>query len=231
VGALDVQLTISAATDSVIVAADRGGFCKPIRPDIDHGDHVRQKSRVCLYNGSEGRNFQALLLLQPGAAPRGHGRGQFRRRQPATRRSRCPRTAFRPKPITPAWMARSTPILGCRSTVAYVPSPEAIETVSVSTNAFDAEQGSAGGAAINVTIKSGTNDLHGVLFERNTNQDLDAVNNYFSHPGRLAKNIQNQYGFAVGGPVWIPQFIHGRNKFFWFMDYETHPRRVSMRPM
>ena len=77
--------------------------------------------------------------------------------------------------------------------VAYVPPPEAIETVSVSANAFDAEQGAAGSAAINVTIKSGTNNLHGVLFERNTNNDLTAVNNYFYHPGRLAKNVFNQY--------------------------------------
>src|SRR5208283_2776728 len=103
---------------------------------------------------------------------------------------------------------------------AYVPSPEAIETVSVSANSFDAEQGAAGGAAINVVIKSGTNNLHGVAFERNTNQDLDAINNYFSHPGRLAKNIQNQYGFAIGGPVWIPKIVHGKNKLFWFMDWE-----------
>ena len=42
----------------------------------------------------------------------------------------------------------------------------------------------------------------------------------FSHPGRLAKNILNQYGFAIGGPVWIPKIIHGKNKLFWFMDYE-----------
>jgi hypothetical protein len=67
--------------------------------------------------------------------------------------------------------------------VAYVPSPEAIETVGVSANSFDAEQGAAGGAAINVIIKSGTNNLHGVVFERNTNNAFDAINNYFSHPG------------------------------------------------
>ena len=94
--------------------------------------------------------------------------------------------------------------------MAYVPSPEAIDTVSVSTNAFDAEQGAAGGAAINVTIKSGTNNLHGVAFERNTNQDFDAVNNYFSHPGRLAKNIHK--------PVWIRHRRSG-------LDSQNHSRQ------
>jgi hypothetical protein len=93
--------------------------------------------------------------------------------------------------------------------------------VSVSTNAFDAGQGAAGGAFVNVVIKSGTNDLHGVFFERNTNNDFDAINNYFSHPGTLAKNIQNQFGFAIGGPVVIPKVVHGRNKLFWFMSYES----------
>ena len=48
---------------------------------------------------------------------------------------------------------------------AYIPALEAIETVNVVTNSFDAEQGLAGGAAINVQIRSGTNDFHGSAFE------------------------------------------------------------------
>ncbi|MBV8898746.1 MAG: TonB-dependent receptor, partial [Verrucomicrobia bacterium] len=105
--------------------------------------------------------------------------------------------------------------------IAYVPSPEAIQTVAVSTNAYDAEQGMAGGAAVNVAIKTGTNDLHGSFFERNTNNSFDAINNVFTRPGRLSKNIQNQFGFTLGGPVWIPKIIHGRDKLFWFMSYES----------
>ena len=173
------------------------------------------------YNGTEGRNFQALLLLQPGATTTA-GTGE------ANSAAGNPQRAITVSENGISSQANNTRLDGAIDAypwlpvnVAYVPSPEAIETVSVSTNAFDAEQGSAGGAAINVTIKSGTNDLHGVAFERNTNQDFDAVNNYFTHPGRLAKNVQNQYGFAIGGPVWIPKIIHGRNKLFWFMDYEN----------
>jgi hypothetical protein len=92
-----------------------------------------------------------------------------------------------------------------------VPPGEAIQYVNVSANAFDAEQGTAGGAAVNVSIRSGTNKLHGSLFERNTNNQLAAVNNYFSHPGRLSKNIFNQYGFSLGGPIWIPKVVHGKD--------------------
>ena len=55
---------------------------------------------------------------------------------------------------------------------AYVPALESLETVNVVTNSFDAEQGLAGGSAINVQIKSGTNTLHGSAFEYHTNEEL-----------------------------------------------------------
>src|SRR5262249_8192782 len=57
---------------------------------------------------------------------------------------------------------------------AYVPGLESIETVNVVSNSFDAEQGLAGGAAINVQTKSGTNDLHGSAFEYYTGQRIKA---------------------------------------------------------
>src|SRR5258706_9717685 len=109
--------------------------------------------------------------------------------------------------------------------IAYVTQVESIQTVNVSTNAFDAEQGAAGGVAVNVMIKSGTNQLHGAMFERNQNNDMTAVN-YFSHTSPLNKNVFNQFGFAIGGPIWIPKLYNGRNKLFFFMDYQG-TRRVQ----
>jgi hypothetical protein len=216
---VDVQLAISSVTQSVVVSAD-SVVLQTDKADI-HTEITPTEVESLPYNGSEGRNFQALLLLQPGANTTA-GTGE------ANSAAGNPQRAITVSENGISSQANNTRLDGAIDAypwlpvnVAYVPSPEAIDTVSVSTNAFDAEQGAAGGAAINVTIKSGTNNLHGVLFERNTNQDFDAVNNYFSHPGRLAKNIQNQYGFAVGGPVWIPKIVHGRNKWFWFMDYEN----------
>src|SRR5262245_33619322 len=84
---------------------------------------------------------------------------------------------------------------------AYVPALEAIETVNVVTNSFDAEQGLAGGAAINVQIKSGTNDFHGSAFEYHSDQALKA-RDYFRPPQNAkGKFIQNQYGGTLGGPI------------------------------
>src|SRR5438067_1909898 len=76
---------------------------------------------------------------------------------------------------------------------AYMPPLEAIETVNVVTNSMDAEQGLAGGAAINVTMKSGTNEFHGSGFEYHVNSALKAKNVFFTE-AKKPKFIQNQYG-------------------------------------
>src|SRR5437667_6648935 len=106
---------------------------------------------------------------------------------------------------------------------AYVPPMEAIETVNVVTNSFDAEQGLAGGSAINVQIKSGTNNLHGSAFEYHTNEKL-RTQNYFAPPGtQKGKWRYNQYGGTWGGPV-------VRNRLFYFVSYEgTRDRQFLSR--
>jgi hypothetical protein len=97
--------------------------------------------------------------------------------------------------------------------VAYVPALESIETVNVVSNSFDAEQGLAGGAAISVQIKSGTNNFRGSAFEYHTNEALRA-NNYFAPPGTTKGTWRyHQYGGTLGGPI-------RRNKLFFFASYE-----------
>jgi len=96
---------------------------------------------------------------------------------------------------------------------AYVPALESLETVNVVTSSFDAEQGLAGGSAINVQIKSGTNNLHGSLFEYHTNEKL-RTRNYFAPAGTpKGQTRYNQYGGTWGGPIL-------RNKLFYFVSYE-----------
>jgi hypothetical protein len=88
--------------------------------------------------------------------------------------------------------------------VAYVPPANAIETVNVTTNSFDAEQGMAGGAAVNVQIKSGTNRFHGEGHEAHTDQNFDARNYFQTDPTLFPKKNrynQNQFGGSFGGPL------------------------------
>ncbi|MGH9675209.1 MAG: TonB-dependent receptor domain-containing protein [Bryobacteraceae bacterium] len=105
----------------------------------------------------------------------------------------------------------------------YTPALEAIDNVNISTNSFDAETGLAGGAAINVSIKSGTNALHGAAFWFH-NSNATKAKPFFLPPGeRMPKAIFNQNGGTVGGPI-----IH--NKLFFFGSYEgTYDRQHASR--
>ncbi len=103
---------------------------------------------------------------------------------------------------------------------AYVPALESIETVNVVTNSFDAEQGLAGGAAINVQIKSGTNEFHGSAFEYHANHKLNAKNFFTPQDRGKNKFIQNQYGGTIGGPI-------KKDKLFFFASYEGTKNRQN----
>ena len=105
----------------------------------------------------------------------------------------------------------------------YTPALESIETVNVTTNSFDAETGLAGGAAINVQVKSGGNDLHGSLFEYHNSNATKAKPFFLPAGERKPKAIFNQMGGTVGGPI-------VRNKLFFFGSYEgTFDRQFATR--
>ena len=107
------------------------------------------------------------------------------------------------------------------------PSIDFIQEFKVQTNSYAAEYGRAMGAVVNVTTKSGTNDLHGTAFEFLRNEKLDAKN-FFDLPDRPKPPFKrNQYGFAVGGPVYIPRVFNGKNRAFFFADYEGTAIRQS----
>ncbi len=107
------------------------------------------------------------------------------------------------------------------------PSIDGIQEFKVQTNAYAAEYGRAMGAVVNVTTKSGTNDLHGTAFEFLRNEKMDAKN--FFDPAEKPKPSfkRNQYGFSVGGPVMIPKVLNGKNKVFFFGDFEQTAIRQS----
>ena len=105
---------------------------------------------------------------------------------------------------------------GWTSTVAAA-SVEAITQFAVQSSNFSAEYGQAMGAFYNFTTKSGTNQLHGSAYELWTNEVLDSAQP-FNH--LLNKDRKNDYGFTVGGPVWIPKLYDGRNHTFFFFNLE-----------
>jgi len=107
------------------------------------------------------------------------------------------------------------------------PAPDAIAEFKVQTNSMSAEFGRSGGAVLNVTIKSGTNQLHGTLYEFLRNSALDAKNFFDDPASPIPPFKQNQFGFSVGGPVLIPKIYDGRNRTFFFFDYQGTRIRIG----
>ena len=114
------------------------------------------------------------------------------------------------------------------------PSIEAITEFTVDTNGFKAEYGHAAGGIMTFTSKSGTNALHGSAYEFLRNNAFDANNFFNNSGGRNADNTlkrkapiykQNDFGFTVGGPVYLPKLYHGKNKTFFFFSYEGFRNR------
>lgn len=109
---------------------------------------------------------------------------------------------------------------------AFTPSIEAIQEFKVQTSSYSAEYGQGSGAIVEISMKSGTNQLHGTIFEFLRNDKFDAED-YFLNFGRtpsaglLPKNRlrRNQFGAVVSGPVRLPHY-NGRNRTFWAFDFE-----------
>ena len=155
------------------------------------------------------RNYQSLIDLVPGATP-----GAFQNANtdtPARALTTNINGTNRNNNNTKLDGAVNVFIWLPHHTV-YVPPAETIETVNVTTNNFDADQGMAGGAAITVVTKSGTNQLHGSAFGYLENSYFGAKNYFFTDP-KKPKSIRTIPGFTVGGPII-------KNKLFFFGGYE-----------
>jgi hypothetical protein len=108
-----------------------------------------------------------------------------------------------------------------------LPPVDAVEEFKVQTSDFSAEFGRSGAAVLNATIKSGTNEFHGDVWEFFRNDKLDAAD-FFENQHQVPKGDlqQNQFGFTAGGPLYIPKVFNGKNKVFLFGDYQAL-RRVQ----
>ncbi|MBL8213794.1 MAG: TonB-dependent receptor [Bryobacterales bacterium] len=104
-----------------------------------------------------------------------------------------------------------------------IPTIDAIEEFKIETNALAAEFGRTGGAVINAIYKSGTNDFHGTVYDFWKNRVLNA-NSWLNNRGGRPRDFLNvhTFGYSVGGPVLIPKVFNGRNKLFFFHNYEGY---------
>jgi hypothetical protein len=105
------------------------------------------------------------------------------------------------------------------------PSVDAVQEVAVQTSNYAAEFGTAGGGIFNVTMKSGTNQYHGSLYDYSANEALNAAQPY---TGLRTATKRYDYGFTVGGPVRIPKVYDGRNKTFFFWSWEQFREHLNV---
>jgi len=111
---------------------------------------------------------------------------------------------------------------GTNSQMGYIAPVEAVQEFKVVTNPYDAAYGRAQGGVIDMTLKSGTNLLHGSAYEFARRTWLDSnswINN--SHGDAKPQHKRDQYGFELDGPVALPKIYNGRDKTFFLMQFEN----------
>ncbi len=112
-------------------------------------------------------------------------------------------------------------LISANMQVNYGVSVEAVAEFTVQENTFSAEYGKASGGLVNLVTKSGSDQLHGAVYDLLKNRDLDA-NNWVSNYNGSTRPIdtQNDFGAIISGPVWIPKLYNGRGKTFFLFNYE-----------
>jgi Carboxypeptidase regulatory-like domain/TonB dependent receptor len=209
---VDIKLEVGALAETVTVVSE-STLLQTEKADLN--TELASKEIVNLPL-NQFRNYQALLNLSPGATP-----AQFQNAEIDT-----PGRALRTSVNGMQGNSNAFRIDGAVSVnlwlphhVGYVNSAETIDTVNISTNNFDADQGMAAGAAVTVVTKSGTNDLHGSAFFLRTQDEFNA-NTFNNNANGLAKpNLSNSiYGGTLGGPIL-------RDKLFFFGAWERYQGR------
>ncbi len=204
---VNVRLEVRAVTESLVVSASTAALQADraeVRSEIGTRELVNLPVPL-------GRNYQQIFRVLPGFRPPSNAHSV-----PSN-----PSRALTFNVNGTSQSTNNTRIDGATSSnphlphlTAYVPTLEAIETVNVVTNSFDAEQGLAGGAAVNVQIRSGTNARHGSAFEYHSNQRWKAKPFFAPAGAGKPKLVYNQFGGTAGGPL-------RKDRLFYFVSYEA----------
>ena len=163
----------------------------------------------------DGRNFYELALLAPGTAPAAQGsagsvRGDFTFNANGAREDA--------NYFLLDGVYNNDPKLNGFS---VAPPVDAVREFEVLTNSYDATFGRAAGGQINVVLQSGTNRLHGTAYEFLRNAQLDGTNYFVPNGAPAPKNVRNQFGGTLGGPI-------RKDKTFFFADYQGHRIREGI---
>ncbi|MFN9085341.1 MAG: carboxypeptidase regulatory-like domain-containing protein, partial [Acidobacteriota bacterium] len=200
---VNFELVPGAVTQTIDVSASAAPLLQTDRADT--GGKIDQKqlqSLPMLFN----RNYQGLLLLVPGVGRPFRPHSEFYN----SHDSLSVRVNGQGRQFNNFQIEGIENKIDNGNLTALVPPAEAIQTVDVSTSNFDPEFGNAGGAGTNVTLRSGSNDFHGSLFQFHRNENIQARNTFAV---TKAPTVYNQFGGTLGGRI-------VRDKLFFFGDYQ-----------
>jgi len=211
---IDIQLKVGQVSDTVEVTAE----ATLLQTDTAEVKSRLNSKAIEVLPMARYRNYQSLINLVPGATPAGFQNANTD--TPARALTTNINGTNRNNNNTRLDGATNVFIWLPHHTV-YVAPAETIQEVNITTSSYDAEQGMAGGAAITVQTKSGTNEIHGSLFALHNNQTFNAKNVF--RPAAFPKkdkSITNIDGFTIGGPI-------KRDKLFYFGGWEGMRERVG----
>jgi hypothetical protein len=214
---IDIALQVGGATESITVNAD-APLLKTDSGEQSHNISTLRMNALPLNFGASGtvRNPYTFVTLLPGASMTGSSSIRINGTPTDTSGIRVEGQ-------------EATNTLQPGRPDEQEPSVEALQEISVQTSNFAAEYGQVGGGLFNLTAKSGTNQFHGSGYEYFVNEALNA-GIPFTNNGRggLSRpvNRKHDFGFSVGGPVRIPHVYNGRNRTFFFFNYESYRTRT-----
>jgi outer membrane receptor protein involved in Fe transport len=158
-----------------------------------------------------GRNFLSLLFIGSGAVQTNGEQGQMRQGEGnaiSIDGGRPTSNNYTLDGLVNTDTALNTP--------AVILSQDAIQEFKVQSGTYSAEYGFSANQ-VNIVSKSGTNQLHGTVFEFHRNDAFDVKAPFQS---KIPELRQNQFGFVLGGPIYIPKLYDGRNRTFFLVNYE-----------
>lgn len=196
---IDVTLKVGAKSETVEVTGDASQV-EVVNPTL--GASVTSRPIIDL--PLNGRNVLDLALLEPGVTPHNNDDGSAGTYNIAG--SRSDSVTF----VLDGGVDNNLLSNG----VVYTPNPDAVQEFRILTSNYTAEYGRNSGGIVSLVTKSGSNSVHGSVFEFNRN-DAFSANSYFNNKNSLPRDTlkRNQYGFAVGGPI-------KKDKLFWFTSYQ-----------
>jgi len=210
-----VTMEVGAVSETVTVVSDTQ-LLQTDKADV----HTELKSsEIVAMPLNRFRNYQALMNLVPGTSPMAFGNAETD--TPARSLATNVNGQVNTNNTTRTDGATNMNIWLPNHNM-YISPAETVDTVNISTSSFDAEQGNAGGAAVTVITKSGTNNFKGSGFEYFNSDKLNATPRFFSAgavPPKLPLKA-NTYGATLGGPI-------ARNKVFFFGSFEGFRRSQS----